>query len=273
MMRRARFAIALLALPLLVVMNADTAGAAPPSNDTFVGAVPATIGFSEERDTSEAATDADDAQLDATCGAPATDASVWYSFTPTADTEVVVDVSQSTYTATVLIGVGTPGNLLTFACGPSTVGFSATAGTTYYVLVVDDQLDGGGNGGTLRISIDEPPPPTTVDIAVDPVAGFDSRTGAATFTGTYTCSNGDAVQALGQVEQAAGRSTVDATFSFSDAGTCDGTARTWSALAVPSDGGFIGGRATTLTLALTCGDIECATDVEARTVMLRGGAG
>ena len=271
MMRRTRFAIALLAAPLLLVVGAEAAGAAPPSNDTFIGAVPATIGFSDERDTSEATTDADDAQLDATCHAPATDASVWYSITPTADTEVVVDTSLSTYTTAVLIGVGTPGNLVTLACGPSTVGFSATAGTTYYVLAVDDQLDGGGNGGTLRISIDEPPPPTSVDIAVDPVARFDTRTGAATFTGTYACSNGNTIQAVGQVEQAVGTSMVNATFRFSDAGTCDGAVRTWSAVAVSSNGRFVGGRATTLTLALTCGDTECASDLESRTVMLRGG--
>jgi hypothetical protein len=265
-------AIALLVLPVLVVVHAEAAAAAPPSNDTLTGAIPTAIGFSEERDTTEATTDADDAQLDATCGAPATDASVWYSFTPAADTEVVVDVSQSSYTATVLVGVGTPGDLLTFACGPSTVGFSATAGTTYYVLAVDDQLDGAGNGGTLRISLGEPPPPTTVDIAVDPVATFDPRSGGATFTGSYTCDNGHAIEALGQVEQAVGSSTVAASFRFSEAGTCDGTTRTWSARAVPSDGGFVGGKATTLTLALTCGDVECATDVESRTVMVRGGA-
>jgi hypothetical protein len=139
------------------------------------------------------------------------------------------------------------------------------------VLVVDDQMDGGGNGGTLRISVDEPPPPTAVDIAVDPVATFDSGTGGATFTGTYTCSNGDGILARGDVEQVVGRSTVVATFGFSEAGTCDGTAHAWSALAVPADGAFVGGRVTTLTMARTCGETECEFDFGTHTVRLRGG--
>jgi hypothetical protein len=62
-MRVARFAIALLATPLLLTLHAETASAAPPSNDTFAGATPVTLGFSEELDTSEATTDADDVQL------------------------------------------------------------------------------------------------------------------------------------------------------------------------------------------------------------------
>ena len=57
---------------------APAALAAPPSNDTFAGATAAALGFSEELDTTDATTDGDDAQLNTSCGAPATDASVWY---------------------------------------------------------------------------------------------------------------------------------------------------------------------------------------------------
>src|ERR1044071_7603500 len=124
--------------------SAASALAAAPGNDTFVGATPAAIGFSESLDTSEATTDGDDAQLNASCGAPATDASVWYSITGT-DSGVVVDVSSSSYSAGVLVGIGTEGNLSTVACGPGAVSFFAAAGTTYYVLAIDDQQDGGGN--------------------------------------------------------------------------------------------------------------------------------
>src|SRR5829696_2832942 len=60
-------------------MSTSTALAAPPANDTFPNATTATIGFSESLDTTEATTDADDAQLNESCGAPATDASVWYA--------------------------------------------------------------------------------------------------------------------------------------------------------------------------------------------------
>jgi hypothetical protein len=268
----ARFAIALLAMPLLLTLQAEVAAAAPPSNDTFAGATPAVLGFSDEFDTSEATTDADDAQLNAVCNKPATDASVWYAFTTAVDTEVVVDVSQSSYSAGLLVGTGTQGSLVTFACGSGSVQFSATAGTTYYVLAVDEQLD-GVNGGTLRISFSEPPPPTTVDITVDPVATFNAHTGVATITGTYSCSNGNFIDLLGEARQEIRPSTiVVASFRFFAAGTCDGTTRSWSAFADPESGSFIGGKAMTLTLAQSCGDLGCDVAFEARTVMLRGGS-
>ena len=75
------------------IAAAPAALAAAPSNDTFGGATTATIGFSQVLDTTQATTDSDDAQLNASCGAPATDASVWYSLAGT-DAGVVVDVSR-----------------------------------------------------------------------------------------------------------------------------------------------------------------------------------
>ena len=270
-MRVARFAIAFLVTPLLLMLQAETATAAPPSNDTFAGATPATLGFSAELDTSEATTDADDAQLNATCGAPATDASVWYAFTTAVDAEVVVDVSQSSYSAGVLVGIGTQGDLDTVECGPGTVVFFAAPGITYYVLAIDDQFDGGGNGGTLRISFNEAPPPATVDITVDPVGRFNARTGVATITGTYTCTNGDVIDVSGEARQDFGRFTVSGFFDFFDVGTCDGTTRAWSADVFPESGSFSGGKAMTLTFAYSCGPFQCGDDFEVQTVQLRGG--
>jgi hypothetical protein len=270
-MRPARFVIALLVAPLLLTLQAQTAAAAPPSNDTFAGATPATIGFTEELDTTEATTDADDAQLNATCGAPATDASVWYAFTTAADTGVVVDVSQSSYSAGVLVGVGTPGNLTTVVCGPGAVTFFAAAGTTYYVLATDRQFDGGGNGGTLRISFNPGPPPPTLDITVDRFGGVDARTGVATITGTYTCTNSALIGVFVQARQDFGRFTVSGA-GASRGGLCDGTTRSWSVDLLPQGGKFVGGKATTVTFAVSCGPLQCLhTDFEERTVQLRGG--
>jgi hypothetical protein len=83
--------------------------AAAPGNDTIGGARAASIRFSQVLDTTRATTDADDAQLNASCGAPATDASVWYTINLAADGGVVVDVSASDYSAGVLVGEGSPG--------------------------------------------------------------------------------------------------------------------------------------------------------------------
>ena len=160
--------------------------AAVPSNDLFGGATPVTVGFSESLDTTDATTDADDAEANTNCGAPATDASVWYAL-PGADNGVVVDVSSSDYSAGVIVVTGSPASFVLEACGPGAVAFFAASGTTYSILAFDDQGDGGGNGGTLQIDVAEDPPPPTVDVTVNPVGQF-NKSGTATITGTVTCS-------------------------------------------------------------------------------------
>lgn len=270
-MKFARFGIALFAAPLLLGLLSGTALAAPPSNDTFAGATPASIGFSENLDTSQATTDGDDAQLNATCGAPATDASVWYVLQGS-DQGVIVDVSRSSYSAGVLVGVGSPGNLQTVACGPDSVAFFAAAGTTYYVLAIDDQYDGGGNGGTLSMAFNEIPPPPKVNISVSRFGTVDARTGVATISGTYTCSNGDSLSVSVDARQNVGRLlTISGFGSFNELGTCDGAPHAWSADVVPQSGKFAGGKSLTVTYAYACGLFECGLGFVEQTVQLRGG--
>jgi len=231
--------------------------------------------FSEVRDTTEATTDADDAQLNSSCGAPATDASVWYAFTPAVNSNVFIDVSQSSYSAGVLVGIGSQGNLQTVTCGPGGVFLTAFAGNTYYVLAIDDQFDGGGNGGSLSISFNELPPPPALDFTVNRFGEFNSTTGTATISGTYTCSNGDFLQVDGSARQSVGRiATISGSFFFFEFGTCDGTPHPWSAEVFPQSGKFKGGKALTLTFAITCGFGCASTDgyIE-KTVQLRGGSG
>jgi len=249
--------------------STSTARAAPPANDTFPNATLASLGFSELLDTTEATTDADDAQLNLNCGAPATDASVWYAIDGT-DTGIVVDVSQSDYSAGVLVGVGSQGSLDIVACGPGTVGFFAAAGTTYYVLAIDDQFDGGGNGGNLSISFNEVPPPPTLDLTVNRFGSFNSRTGTATISGTYTCTDGDFIDVFVDARQRVGRLFIFGSGSFFDFGTCDGTPHSWSAEIFPQNGLFKGGKTLTLNFSQTCGTFECAFGFVEQTVQLRG---
>lgn len=257
-------------LPLLALMS-GTALAEPPSNDIFTGAKAAVIGFTEVLDTTEATTDTDDTQLNAQCGAPATDASVWYAFTTASDSTVVVDVSQSNYSAGVLVGVGNQGNLTIVNCGQGAVAFFAAAGTTYYVLAIDDQInDGGGNGGSLSISFNAVVAPT-VDINVNRFGRVNARTGIATISGTYTCSNGDYFSASVDARQNVGRFTISGYGSFFESGTCDEAPRPWSAEIFPSNGKFAGGKAMTVTFGYTCGIFQCADGYIQKTVQLRGG--
>ena len=75
-MRHARRAAITALVLTTLIASAGTAQAVAPGNDlyggrTVVGAVP----FTDSLDTTEATTDTD---LNVVCGAPATDASVWY---------------------------------------------------------------------------------------------------------------------------------------------------------------------------------------------------
>jgi len=269
-----RFTRSVLAVPLAIgalAFSGPAALAATPTNDTFGGAIAVAIGDTLTLDTTAATTDADDAQLNASCGAPATDASVWYSFTSATDTGVVVDVSQSSYSAGVLVGTGSQGSLQTVMCGPGTVGFFATAGTTYYVLAIDDQGDGGGNGGNLNISFNAAPPPPTVSISVNRTGFVNAKTGVATLSGTYTCTNGDFIQVNGEADQSVGRFIISGQFFFFDFGTCDGAPRAWVADAVSLNGKFAGGKTATVTFAFACGPFECSEGFVTQTVQLKGG--
>jgi len=271
-MRILRPTLCVAALVAASAIGVQPALAAVPGNDTIGGATPAALGFSEVIDTTEATTDADDAQLNATCGAPATDASVWYTVNLAAEAGVVVDVSASDYSAGVLVGVGTPGALETIACGPGTVGFFAEAGTTYFVLAIDDQLDESGNGGALNISFNAAPPPPTVDVTVSPRGTFNSKTGVATLHGTYTCTNADFIDIFGEVSQSVGRvATIRGSFEVFDEGTCDGSSHPWSADVLPESGRFAGGHALTVAFSFACGTFECTEGFIEQTVRLSGG--
>jgi hypothetical protein len=256
------------AVLLFTLVLASPVLAAAPSNDTFAGRTVITaLPFSETLDTSEATTDAYDAELNTECGAPALDASVWYEFTPASDVYTLVDVSASDDPAGVLVATGSPGAIgPVLACGPGAVAFQATAGETYVFLVIDDQSDGGGNGGTLEIAVDEAPPPPDISLTVDPTATFDSRTGSATLTGTVTCSEGASAFIDITLSQRVGRFTIRG-YGFAEA-TCDGTAQPWSAEVFGDTGLFKGGQAAASVFGQAC-SFDCGFTYEEVTVRLR----
>jgi hypothetical protein len=254
-----------------VVATAVPAFAAPPDNDTYAGrTIVGSVPFTQTLETGEATTDADDAQLNAQCGAPATDASVWYQITPSAASGLVVDLSQSTYSAGAIVATGGPGNWTVVDCAPGAVGWSAAAGEAYTILAFDDQFDGGGNGGTLRVTIAEAPPPPTIDVTLDRVGQFHASTGSATVGGTVMCAGAVDFAFLDiELRQAVGRVSTVHGFGSADV-TCDGATHRWAAEIFPDNGKFAGGKAAEVTFAVACGPFECGFDFEQRTIMLRG---
>lgn len=268
-MKRSALLITIVALASLGL--AAPVLAAAPSSDVYGGrTVIAAIPFTDTVDTTEATTDANDAEANASCGAPATDASVWYELTATSDTGLVVDTSGSDYSAGILVATGSPGSLVTIACGPQALSFATTTGETYAILVFDDQFDGAGNGGTLQFAVSETPPPPTLDVTISSVGKFNAKTGSATISGTVLCSGGevDGKNFIDvQVSQQVGRFRISGE-GFSDF-RCDGVRHTWSAEAFGSSGKFGGGKASVTLYASACGLGGCAEVQSTATVNLK----
>ena len=266
-----RYASAIAIFMILSLALAAPVLAAPPTNDTYPGSEPIALGDSVSQDTSEATTDADDTELNAECGAPAMDASVWYEYTAAADGFVVVDVSASDYSAGVFVATGAPGSFEIQACAPGAAIFEAFAGTVYSVIAIDDQSDGGGNGGTLEMNVEEAPPPPEISMTVDPTGRFNQKSGSATISGTVTCSDApiEFSEIDVEVHQSVGRLRING-FGFIEGFACDGSTQAWSAEVFGENGIFKGGKAATVTFAFACGEFLCGVGFDESVVQLKG---
>lgn len=246
-------------------IGVPAASAAAPSNDTEAGATTiAALPFSETVDTSQATTDADDTAINAQCGAPVTNGSVWYSFTAPAGIDgIVVDVSQSDFNAGAIIAEADgSGGWVVDGCGPGTTGASVSPGVVYAILAFSDTP--GVTGGTLRITVDGATIPT-LDLTVNPKGKVD-RYGNALISGTVTCSGGDFTDLFVSLKQAVGRFAITGD-GFSGTG-CDGSTQQWSALVTPYNGKFAGGKAVSFTYAFSCGAVFCTDGYVERAIKL-----
>ncbi|MFL5643912.1 MAG: DUF6299 family protein [Chloroflexota bacterium] len=266
-----RFTILIGILTILSLTLAAPVLAAAPSNDTYAGREPIAIGDDLIADTSEATTDADDLELNVPCGAPAMDASVWYTLTASADGFIGVDVSQSDYSAGVFVATGSPGSFEVLACAFGATAFEAVSGETYSIVAIDDQSDGGGNGGSLEIQVAEIPPPPDVTLTVDKAGRFNSKSGSATISGTVTCSDSPTEFTFIEVSvrQAVGRFFIDG-FGSIEGFVCDGSTQRWSAEVFGQNGIFKGGKALSVSFGVACGQFFCGEGFVERVVQLKG---
>jgi len=269
--RLAKIAVVAATALLSTAGFAASAYAAAPTNDEVGGAIPVAVGDHITANTTEATTTAADGDLNADCGAPVTKASVWYSYTPAADGGVVLDMSASDYSGGFLVFEGTPTAGSLVDCGPATLGFGATAGTTYNIMVIDDDSDGTGlNGGNLVLDVNAAPPPPVTDVTVDPRAKVD-KSGTAWVTGSYSCTNADFIELDGQLTQTVGRFKISGYGFVFDEGTCDGTAHTFTMPVTADNGKFAGGKAASITFTFACGAFDCAEGYQEQTIQLTKG--
>ncbi len=241
--------------------SVSVALAAPPINDTLANATSITLGPGEVTDdnvdTTEATTDANDTQVNATCGAPTIEASVWYAL-QASDETVRINATGSDYPTEIIVAVGTPGNLTTITCGPANIDFFATAGTTYYVLIADDQTDGGGNGGHLSVVFTSYAPAPTIDLTVNPHGTLHGKTGVATIYATYTCNNASYAGFGVDATETVGKSVITGQGDVPDAfGTCDGTPHDLLIDVYPQNGKFVGGKLEAVITYYACAGGQC----------------
>jgi hypothetical protein len=261
-MRARRFFLPAMLAAALVPLAAGPASAAPPGNDESAGAVALHLGDRVEQDTTAATTNAGDDALNAGCGAPATSASVWYTYSPTVKRNVVLDTTDSSYSAGLMVFDGTPTADSLVTCGPGGVGLRARAGKTYYVMAFSDTEV---NGGDLVLTLQNAPTPRVhVSLAKRGVA---FHGGAAKLHGTFSCTHSESFAELdAHLSQRAGRLKIQA-----DSGTgiqCDGNRHHWSIRLVSPVGTYARGDAVAKVQIISCGLLQCRQDKVKRNVHL-----
>lgn len=261
-MRAPRFFLPAMLAAALVPLAAGPASAAPPGNDEPGGAVALHLGDRVELDTTQATTNAGDDALNANCGAPATNASVWYTYSPSVKRNVVLDTSDSNYSAGLMVFNGTPTADSLVTCGPGAVGLRARAGKTYYVMAFSDT---DVIGGDLVLTLQNAPTPRVhVTLAKHGVA---FHGGAAKLHGTYKCTHAESFAEVdAHLLQRAGRLKIQA-----DSGTgisCDGLRHHWSTRLVSPVGTYAKGDGVAKVSIISCGLLQCRQDRAKRHVHL-----
>ena len=244
---------------------------AAPSNDEPTGATAVHVGDHVNQDTTQATTTAADAADNANCGAPATDASVWYTYTAATDGGVILDASSSSFSAGFMVFEGAPAASSEMTCGPGTIEFDAAAGSTYTVMVFDDQTDGNpAAGGNLALDVVAAPPAPTADATVNPRAQVD-KSGTAWVTGSYSCTNADNIELDGELHQSVGRTTING-YGFSyDENTCDGSSHPFTMPISGENGKFAGGKAASIVFSYACGSYDCSFGYNEQRIQLSKG--
>lgn len=256
-MKKVRLAVAAgVAAAVIVPLSATGASAAPPNNDMPGGAVALTLGQTYSEDTTQATTGSLDAKMNGLCGAPFTNASVWFTYTPTESGTFLLDMSASSYTGGFMIFANKVDLQQFRGCGPETIAGNAVAGKKYIIVAFSDTAT---NGGDLEVSLQPGPPPPTGTVTINP-DGKAYSNGDAQISGTMTCANADGGYAenYGTLTQIWKRLKITGFYDqFNDPSVCDGTSHAWKTRISSDNGLYANGNASVTGEFDVCGLIEC----------------
>jgi hypothetical protein len=250
-MRAGRSLLVISIVAALTILGAVPSAQAQPPNDDFANATVVTepLPFMDSADTTDATVEPTDPEPSCV----STTHTVWYSYTPSADTRIELNTFGSDYDTTLSAWLGEPGNLAEVACNDDTfdslqsrIRFDVTSGVTYFVMAGSFFDSPGGN---LELTVDVAPPPILEDLTIDPTGSVKPKTGTAMIHGTVTCSEaGGTVFLDGSLSQRVGRFRVFG-FGFTDI-ECSGETP-YSLTIIPENGLFAGGPATAQVFAFT----------------------
>jgi hypothetical protein len=268
--RFSRWSTVIIAMLGTLLLGMPAAVAAPANDDFDTPMLIEELPFEDTADTT-AATTADDDPYCAGQGA-----TVWYAFTASADTWVEANTSGSQYDTTLSAYTGSRGDLTQLACNDdydglqSRIVFAVSEGVTYYLMA---GAYGDGAGGLLQLAVFEtgepPPPPPSMEFSLAVDSGtFNSRTGAATISGTATCSTPGWFEAGGSVRQRAGRAFITGWFYVY--GACDGVTP-FTVTTYDTNGRFAGGAAEVSMWGEAWDGYSWDHDDAFSTLRLRGG--
>lgn len=257
--------VAAVAASALVPLTAGGAFAAPPGNDTPNGAVTITKGETVKENTTQATTGSLDKKINARCGAPHTNASVWFQYTATDDNGIVLDASASNYGVGLMLFRGsspTPDSL--FRCGPEGAVFHTSPGRVYTIMAFSYTQKMGGD---LSITVEQAPPPAAISVQIHK-QGVAYPGGNARVSGTYTCSNADFAASGGTLTQVWKRLKIGGDFRVIT-GLCDGAPHHWSKTVVSSNGLYGAGAATVKVGSVACSITGCTRSSATQDVTLK----
>ena len=253
---------------------AGIAFAAAPPNDGFNGAtLISSVPFSTTEDTTQATLDSADTAATQACNTPSfvtLSNSVWFRYTPSSNQQLLVNSSlmdPSGFNQLVAGAVltGSPTSFSAVSCFLNSTSFPASPGTTYYIDLAEYPA---GGGGTLSFSLTQQVPPNPV-LTLDPSGTFDSKSGAATVSGTSSCSTGASAFVFANLTQSVGRiATISGSGAPLSPIVCDGTLHPWSIVVTPTSGLFKGGQATASVSMFAC-SFTCDSKQITQTIQLK----
>ena len=249
----------------LAVAAPLSVSAAIPGNDLPDQAIVLGSGLPQaiSQDTTEATVSTDDVG----CGAGGTDqATVWYTFTPAASGDFVIDASTSSYFVGINIFAGTPTADALINCFGTAGEQFLNAGTTYYLMFADADGD-TTNGGTLLATLDVAPPPISISMSLNSTGKL-AKGGQVTIGGTITCSHATDFSEIDMsVSQNVGRFTIHGSGFAEQA--CGPSPTAWSAVVSGDNGTFSGSKVTVSAFAFACDNFSCGDASASGTVRLR----